>query len=105
MRDGPLADALARWATELDPSEDDLALARRSLLDTVGVVFAARAHPLATCSPQLPEAGRWAALAHVLDYDDLHLPSTTHISAVCVPVALVERCGATAGAPTSPAPA
>jgi 2-methylcitrate dehydratase PrpD len=37
---------------------------------------------------QLPEAGRWAALAHVLDYDDLHLPSTTHISAVCVPVAL-----------------
>ena len=31
-----LADELARWATELDPSEDDLALARRSLLDTVG---------------------------------------------------------------------
>lgn len=39
----------------------------------------------------LSEAGRWAALAHVLDFDDLHLPSTAHISAVCVPVALA--CG------------
>jgi len=86
-----LADALARWATELGPSEDDLALARRSLLDTVGVMFAARADPLAAVFAQLPEAGRWAALAHVLDYDDLHLPSTTHVSAVCVPVAL--SCG------------
>ncbi|HUA70946.1 MAG TPA: MmgE/PrpD family protein [Solirubrobacteraceae bacterium] len=83
-----LADALARWATELDPSEDDLALARRSLLDTVGVMVAAREDPLAPLFAQLPEAGRWAALAHVLDYDDLHLPSTTHISAVCLPVAL-----------------
>jgi 2-methylcitrate dehydratase PrpD len=83
-----LADALARWATELDPSEDDLALARRSLLDTVAVAFAARAHPLRQVFAELPETGRWAALAHVLDYDDLHLPSTTHISAVCVPVAL-----------------
>jgi len=36
----------------------------------------------------LTETGRWAALAHVLDYDDLHMPSTTHISAVCVPAAL-----------------
>jgi 2-methylcitrate dehydratase PrpD len=83
-----LAEALARWATELDPSEDDLALARRSLLDTVAVAFAARSHPLHDVFSELPEAGRWAALAHVLDYDDLHLPSTTHISAVCVPVAL-----------------
>jgi len=82
------ADRLARWATELDPSEDDLALARRSLLDTVGVTWAAREDPLAPLFARLPEAGRWAALAHVLDYDDLHLPSTTHISAVCVPVAL-----------------
>ena len=32
--------------------------------------------------------GQWAAMAHALDYDDLHLPSTSHISAVCVPVAL-----------------
>lgn len=86
-----LAEALARWATELDPSEDDLALAHRSLLDTAAVAFAARAHPLRDVFAELPEAGRWAAFAHVLDYDDLHLPSTTHISAVCVPVAL--SCG------------
>jgi len=83
-----LADALARWATELEPSADDLALARRSLLDTVGVMFAARAHPLRGVFGQLSEPGRRSAFAHVLDYDDLHLPSTTHISAVCVPVAL-----------------
>jgi len=88
-----LADELARWATELDPSEDDLALARRSLLDTVAVMFAARAHPLRDVFGQLSEAGRWTALAHVLDYDDLHLPSTTHISAVCVPVALSSGAG------------
>ncbi len=83
-----LSNELARWATALDPSEDDLALARRSLLDTAAVMFAARGHPLAPLFGQLGEAGRWAALAHVLDYDDLHLPSTTHVSAVCVPVAL-----------------
>ena len=83
-----LADELARWATALDPSEDDLALARRSLLDTAAVMFAARENELAPLFGQLGEAGRWAALAHVLDYDDLHLPSTTHVSAVCVPVAL-----------------
>ena len=88
-----LADELARWATALDPSEDDLALARRSLLDTVAVMYAARAHPLAPLFGQLGEAGRRAALAHVLDYDDLHLPSTTHVSAVCVPVALSVRDG------------
>ncbi len=44
----------------------------------------------------LSEAGRWAALAHVLDFDDLHLPSTAHISAVCVPVALAQGGGARA---------
>ncbi len=92
-----LADRLARWATELDPSEDDLALARRSLLDTVGVMFAARDDPHAPLFGQLPEAGRWAALGHVLDYDDLHLPSTTHISAVCVPVALATAAGGAEG--------
>ncbi len=36
----------------------------------------------------LGEAGRWATAGHVLDFDDLHMPSTTHISAVCVPTAL-----------------
>jgi len=38
----PVASSLARWATELEPSEEDLALARRSLLDTVAVMVAAR---------------------------------------------------------------
>jgi 2-methylcitrate dehydratase PrpD len=88
LKDGPLINELARWATGLDPTEADLAVARRSLLDTVGVMFAARGDPLAPLFAQLGQAGRWAALAHVLDYDDLHLPSTTHISAVCVPVAV-----------------
>ena len=87
------ADELARWATEFDPSDDDLALARRSLLDTIAVMLAARTHPLREVFGQLSEAGQWSALAHVLDYDDLHLPSTTHISAVCVPVALASSAG------------
>jgi 2-methylcitrate dehydratase PrpD len=92
----PPALELARWATSLEPSEDDLALAERSLLDTVAVAWAARRHPLCRVFGRLSETGRLAALAHVLDYDDLHLPSTTHISAVCVPVALT--CGGDARA-------
>jgi 2-methylcitrate dehydratase PrpD len=85
----PVAEALAGWATELDPSEAEEALARRSLLDTVAVMVAARSDPLAPLFARLDsEAGRWAARAHVLDYDDLHMPSTTHVSAVCAPVAL-----------------
>jgi 2-methylcitrate dehydratase PrpD len=59
-------------------------------------MFAGRADPRAPMFAELSEAGRWAALAHVLDYDDLHMPSTTHISAVCVPAALV--CGGAARA-------
>ncbi|MFZ0380720.1 MAG: MmgE/PrpD family protein [Solirubrobacteraceae bacterium] len=90
------ADGLARWATSLEPSEEDLALARRSLLDTVAVMWAGRRHPLCRVFGRLSETGRLAALAHVLDYDDLHVPSTTHISAVCVPVAL--SCGGDARA-------
>jgi 2-methylcitrate dehydratase PrpD len=94
---GALAHELARWAgAGFEPSEDDLALARRSLLDTLAVAWAARRHPLCPVFGRLSEPGRLAALAHVLDYDDLHLPSTTHISAVCVPVALA--CGGDARA-------
>jgi 2-methylcitrate dehydratase PrpD len=40
------------------------------------------------------EATRWATAAHALDYDDLHLQTTTHISAVCVPAALAAGGGA-----------
>lgn len=93
-----LAAALSEWAASLEPGADDLALAQRALLDTVAVAVAARgpAGGAGTRSPDallepLGEAGRWAALAHVLDFDDLHLPSTAHVSAVCVPVVLA--CG------------
>jgi len=88
MATGAAADELADWAASLAPSGEGLALAERSLLDTVAVMSAARRHPLCRVFGRLTETGRLAALAHVLDYDDLHLPSTTHISAVCVPVAL-----------------
>jgi 2-methylcitrate dehydratase PrpD len=94
---GTVAEQLARWARSLEPSEHDLALARRSLRDTVAVMLAARSDPRAELFGRLgSEAGRWAALAHVLDYDDLHMPSTTHISAVCVPAALASGGGADA---------
>jgi 2-methylcitrate dehydratase PrpD len=96
LRAAGAAEQLARWATSFEPSEEDLALAQRSLLDTVAVMSAGRGHPLCRVFGRLSEAGRLAALAHVLDYDDLHLPSTTHISAVCVPVALA--CGGDARA-------
>ena len=74
---------LARWAREFEPSEADLALAQRSLVDTVAVLFAGRSELPEPVLAPLGDAGRWAAQAHVLDFDDLHLDSTTHISAVC----------------------
>jgi 2-methylcitrate dehydratase PrpD len=83
------ARTLASWATNFEPSEEDLALAERALRDTVAVALAAvRDHPQRPLFDELSDGGRWAALAHVLDFDDLHLPSTTHVSAICVPVAL-----------------
>jgi 2-methylcitrate dehydratase PrpD len=88
------AEMLARWAVELRPAEDDLALADRSLLDTVAVTLAARDHPVVAVAASLPEAARWAVAGHVLDFDDLHMPSTTHISAVSVPTALATGGGA-----------
>lgn len=84
-----VAGALAHWAVTTEPSAEDLALADRSLLDTVAVALAARTHDIRPVADALDsQAARWAALAHVIDFDDLHLPSTTHISTVCVPVAL-----------------
>jgi 2-methylcitrate dehydratase PrpD len=96
LRAAGAAEQLAHWATSFEPAEEDLALARRSLLDTVAVMWAGRRHPLCRVFGRLSETGRLAALAHVLDYDDLHVPSITHISAVCVPVAL--SCGGDARA-------
>jgi 2-methylcitrate dehydratase PrpD len=90
-----LAVRLALWAHGLTPTTADLELAHRSLLDTVAVALAAREHPVTTVAAGLPEGARWAVAAHVLDFDDLHMESTTHISAVCVPTALA---GSAAGA-------
>ncbi len=81
--------ALADWAAGLAPTDEDLKLADRALRDTLAVALAARDHELRPLFDRhLGSAGRIAALAHVLDFDDLHMASTTHISAVCVPVAL-----------------
>jgi len=86
-----LAERLAGWAARLVPRPSDLALARRSLTDTLAVTIAARDDDLRTVVAASPEPLRWAAIGHVLDFDDLHLPSTTHVSAVCVPAVLA--CG------------
>ena len=83
-----LAGTLAGWATGFSPDPDDLALAQRGLLDTLAVTLAAREHPIRPVAATLPAAARWSALGHVLDFDDLHVPSTTHISAVIVPAVL-----------------
>jgi 2-methylcitrate dehydratase PrpD len=90
------ARVLAQWAHDLEPTAADLALADRSLLDTVAVTLAARDHPVTKIAASLSEAGRWATAGHVLDFDDLHMPSTTHVSAVCVPAALASGGGARA---------
>jgi 2-methylcitrate dehydratase PrpD len=86
-----LAAGLAAWAAALDPTVEDLELAQRSLLDTVAVTIAARDEPTVRVAASLSEAARWATAAHVLDFDDLHMESTTHISVVCLPAALA--CG------------
>jgi 2-methylcitrate dehydratase PrpD len=83
-----VAVALAQWAADFEPAPADLELADRSLLDTVAVTLAAREHRVTRLAAILPEAARWAVAGHVLDFDDLHMPSTTHVSAVCVPMAL-----------------
>lgn len=83
-----VAQALANWATALVPDTEDLALAQRSLVDTVAGSLAARDHPVAALSALLDEGPQWAVMGHVLDFDDLHLPSTAHVSVVCVPAVL-----------------
>jgi 2-methylcitrate dehydratase PrpD len=80
--------ALADWAAALEPSAQDLALADRALLDTVVVGLAAREEPILDIAAVLPEEAQWAVACHIIDFDDLHMPSTTHISTVCVPVVL-----------------
>jgi 2-methylcitrate dehydratase PrpD len=91
-----IAADLGQWAHDLVPSADDVSLADRSLADTVAVTLAAREHPVLKVAASLTEAGRLATAAHVLDFDDLHMQSTTHVSAVCVPAALAVDGGARA---------
>jgi 2-methylcitrate dehydratase PrpD len=91
-----LATALATWAADLTPSPEDLELADRSLLDTVAVAVAARTEPVVALATGISEAARWATAGHVLDFDDLHMESTTHISVVCLPAVLATGGGARA---------
>lgn len=94
MQTVAFAEDLAAWAVRLTPDAEDLALADRALTDTAAVLLAARPHRVAGLLEPFDEAGAWAVLAHVLDFDDLHMTSTTHISAVCVPAALATGAGA-----------
>jgi 2-methylcitrate dehydratase PrpD len=87
---------LATWAADLDPTAEDLELAGRSLLDTIAVAVAARDEPIVRIASDLSEAARWAVAGHVLDFDDLHMESTTHISVVCVPAVLASGGGSRA---------
>lgn len=87
---------LAQWAADLRPDPDDEALADRSLLDTVAVTLAARDHRVTRLAAILPEHVRWAVAGHVLDFDDLHMPSTAHVSVICVPTALATGGGSRA---------
>lgn len=91
-----VAEALADWAHGYEPVDEDMELAHRSLLDTVAVALAARGHPVQAVTAGLSDAARWAAMAHVLDFDDLHIESTTHISVVTVPTVLATGGGARA---------
>src|SRR5215813_11973262 len=93
-----VAVTLAEWAAGLKPDREDLELAHRSLLDTVAVTLAAREHRVTrlAAAAGLPDGARWAVAGHVLDFDDLHMPSTTHVSVVCVPTALATGGGARA---------
>ncbi len=92
----PVAVTLAEWAAGLEPGPQDLELADRSLRDTTAVTLAARDHRVTRLAADLPEGARWAVAGHVLDFDDLHMPSTTHVSVVCVPAALASGGGARA---------
>lgn len=83
-----IAEQLADWVLAHASTHDDEELASRSLMDTVAVALAARTNPIIGPAAVLEDAGRWATLAHVIDFDDLHIPSTTHISTVCVPAVL-----------------
>jgi formyl-CoA transferase len=88
------AERLAHWAHAYAPTGADHEPARRTLADTVAVTVAARGGRMHALTAGLPDAARWAAVGHVLDFDDLHLPSTAHVSVVCVAATLATGGGA-----------
>ncbi|OLT45270.1 2-methylcitrate dehydratase [Saccharomonospora sp. CUA-673] len=79
---------LAEWAAGYRPTEADARVARTALVDTVAVALAAEDDPIVGITAELPGPARWGAIGHVLDFDDVHLPSTSHVSVVCVTAAL-----------------
>jgi 2-methylcitrate dehydratase PrpD len=79
---------IGEWATGFEPSAADLDLADRALRDTLAVTIAARSDPIRAVLVGLSEASSWATLGHVLDFDDLNVPSTAHLSVICVPTVL-----------------
>src|SRR4030088_2383358 len=85
---------IADWALQLRPDDCDLELARTALVDTVAVTLAASDEPVVQMTTGLPESLRWAAVGHVLDFDDVHLPSSSHVSDVCVNATLCVGGGA-----------
>ncbi len=87
----PVAADMATWAASVAPGPADVELADRALVDTVAVTLAAVDDPVAGWTAELPAELRWAAVGHVLDFDDVHLPSTSHVSVVCVSAVLA--CG------------
>ncbi|WP_189035030.1 MmgE/PrpD family protein [Streptomyces daqingensis] len=92
----PVIADLADWAASLEVDDADRDVARTALVDTVAVTLAAADDPVVELTEDLPEALRWAAVGHVLDFDDVHLPSTSHISVVCVSATLAAGGGARA---------
>lgn len=52
------------------------------------MILAARSHPIVAMTAWLDDGPRWAVAGHILDYDDLHVPSTAHVSVVCAPTVL-----------------
>jgi 2-methylcitrate dehydratase PrpD len=85
---------LADWACDVRPGAADEELARRALVDTVAVTLAGADEPVAGWTAGADAALRWAAVGHVLDFDDVHLPSTSHVSVVCTAATLASGGGA-----------
>ncbi len=85
---------LAEWAQRYTPSADDHDLARAALVDTVAVAVAAEDDPIVALTAGEDVSMRWGAVGHVLDFDDVHLPSTSHVSVVCTAATLATGGGA-----------